>query len=390
MINFENTEVAFRSKSDRDLQKACFLFKIMANKGLQKTGKILTNMALAIHFPVNWAVKPTIYNHFVGGETIKDCESTVRLLEKFSVKAILDYSVEGGEDEGIINSALQETLNSINHAGEDENIPFAVFKPTAFAPNDILEKSSEYAEELNEEEMAELKKFKERINTLCEAAYKNDLPILIDAEDFKYQNVIDDTAEEMMIKYNKEKAIVFNTWQMYRHDRLEHLQKWYERAKEGKFYVGAKFVRGAYMERERERAREKGYPSPIYPDKKATDKAYDDALRFAFERLDVFSIFNGTHNEHSTEILAKWMMDEGIARDDNRIWFSQLYGMSDHISFNMSEQGFNVAKYVPYGPVKHVLPYLFRRAEENSSVEGQTGRELTLLEKERARRKNYR
>ncbi len=388
MINFENTEIAFRSKSDRDLKKAYLLFKIMSNNFLQKSGTTLAKIAIAVHFPINWAVKPTIYNHFVGGETIDACLQTVNLLGKFNVKSVLDYSVEGGEEQSHFENALQETLKSIINAGKNPNIPFAVFKPTAFAPSHILEKASQENVSLSENEAAEIQSFKSRVNELCQAAYDNNISILIDAEDSWYQNIIDETVEEMMRKYNKERAVVFNTWQMYRHDRLEHLKKWCERAK-GHYFVGAKFVRGAYMEKERKRAEEKGYPSPIHPNKEATDKAYNDALRYTFDNLDFVTIFNGTHNENSSQILARWMIENNIPKDDKRIWFSQLYGMSDHISFNLAEEGFNVAKYVPYGPVKHVLPYLFRRASENTSVKGQTGRELLLLSKERNRRKDY-
>ncbi len=390
MIGFENTEIAFRSKSDKALTKAYWLFKIMANPGIQKTLAGVTKLALAIRFPVAWAVKPTIYSHFVGGITISESLRAVRVLEKFKVSAILDYSVEGGETEAAIESALQETLRSIANAGNDANIPFTVFKPTAFVQSYILEKASEDKANLTEDEQKLAQAFKDRVNTLCQAAYNVGVPILIDAEDSWYQNFIDETVEEMMRKYNKEKAVVFNTWQMYRHDRLEHLKKWYERAVAGNFYVGAKFVRGAYMEKERIRAAERGYPSPIHPDKESTDRAYDDALRFSFEHIDRISIFNGTHNEKSSKVLADLMIEKGMPHDDKRIWFSQLYGMSDHISFNLAEHGFNVAKYVPYGPIKHVLPYLFRRAAENTSVKGQTGRELMLLTKERNRRKNFR
>jgi len=388
MIQFTNTEIAFKSKSDKALSKAWWLFKIMASPFLVKTLSGLTKAALAVRFPIAWAVRPTIYSHFVGGRTIDESTPMVRLLDKFNVRAILDYSVEGGETEAAIDAALQETLRTIHNAGKDKNIPFAVFKPTAFVQSEILEKAGGDKSKLTETEKKQAAAFKERVNLLCKTAYDAGIPILIDAEDSWYQDFIDETVEEMMRIYNKEKAVVFNTWQMYRHDRLEHLKKWYERAVAGNFYVGAKFVRGAYMEKERARAAERGYPSPIQPDKAATDKAYDDALQFTFEHLDRFAIFNGTHNEHSSKILAEWMVEKGIARDDNRIWFSQLCGMSDHISFNLAAERFNVAKYLPYGPIKHVLPYLFRRATENTSVKGQTGRELMLLTKERQRRKS--
>ena len=385
-VNFKNTEIAFISKSNNDLRKAQFLYKVMASPFVTRVSKHLTQFAMTIHFPIKWIVKPTIYNLFVGGETINECTPTVKVLSKHNVKAILDYSVEGKEAIEDINKALEETLNSIKNAGKNENIPFAVFKPTAFTTSNVLTKASA-DEDMNEEEKKEAQYFKDRVNMLCKAAHEANIPILIDAEDSWYQNFIDETTEEMMQLYNKEKAIVYNTWQMYRHDRLEHLKKTYEKAVAGNYYLGAKFVRGAYMEKERERAKEKGYPSPICTTKDETDKSYNDALRFSFEHCEVISIFNGTHNEESTLLLAQLMKKENIEKTDKRFWFSQLYGMSDNISFNMAEAGYNVSKYLPYGPVKHVLPYLFRRAEENTSVKGQTSRELALISTEIKRRR---
>ena len=386
-VDFKDTKIAFISKSNLDLKKAKFLYKVMGSKSITKIFKLLTQYAMTLKIPIKWAVKPTIYNHFVGGETIKECDTAVKNLSTHNVGAILDYSVEGKEALEDIEKALKETLDSIKNAGINDNIPFAVFKPTAFTTSNILTKVSA-GEKLSKEEEQEAQNFRDRVHTLCKAAYQSDTPILIDAEDSWYQNFIDEVTEDMMQLFNKEKAIVYNTWQMYRHDRLKHLKKTYQKAVDGDYYLGAKFVRGAYMEKERERAIEKGYESPICKDKPTTDKSYNDALLFSFEKRDRVSIFNGTHNEDSTLLLANLMEKENLQNKDSRFWFSQLYGMSDNISFNMAEKGFNVAKYLPYGPVKHVLPYLFRRAEENTSVEGQTSRELTLINAEIRRRKN--
>ena len=387
MIKFDNTEIAFKSKSNAQLKKAHYLFKVMGNPSLVKIGNSLTKIAIGIHFPVAWAAKPTLYAHFVGGETIADCNKAVEALGAFKVKAILDYSVEGKDDDDDIEKALTETINSIKNAGQNPNIPFAVFKPTAFGKSQILEKASE-GDELNEYEKQEVQKFKDRINTLCQAAYDANIPILVDAEDTWFQNIFDVVVTEMMEKYNKEKAIVFNTYQMYRWDRLDILKQAHKAATEGNYYLGAKFVRGAYMEKERARAEEKGYKDPIQPDKDSTDRDYNLALKYCIENLNNITIFNGTHNEYSSIYMAELMEENGIAKNDTRCWFSQLYGMSDNISFNLAEAGYNVAKYLPYGPVRHVLPYLLRRAEENTSVKGQSSRELQLIETEVQRRKN--
>lgn len=387
MISFENTEIAFRSKSDADLRKAYLLFKTLGSNAMVKLGKISTTLAIKLHLPMQWAVKPTIYSHFVGGETLNECSKTVRLLEKYNVKAILDYSVEGDSANPNYAKVMAETIDSIKNAGSDPNIPFAVFKPSAFGNIDILEKISLGAKLTNTEE-DEYKQFVERIDKLCLAAFNENTPLLIDAEDSYYQKALDEVIFDMMKKYNKQKAIVFNTLQMYRHDRLEFLKKAQEKANAENFIFGAKFVRGAYMEKERERAQKMGYPSPIQPDKISTDNDFNSALEFSIKNFDRISIFCGTHNEESCKYLAKLMADNNIYKNNNNIWFAQLYGMSDHISFNLAAAGYNVAKYVPYGPVRDVIPYLIRRAEENTSVAGQTGRELRLLTSEINRRKN--
>lgn len=386
MIKFDNTEIAFKSLSNAELKKAYRLFKLMGSPSLVKIGTGLTNFALTVGIPVGWAAKPTLYAHFVGGETIQKCQKIVDKLGQYNVKAVLDYSVEGKEKDEDIEKALKETIESIKNSGVKENIPFSVFKPTAFGKSAVLEKAS-LKQELNESEQQELSKFRQRVDTLCEAAHKADVPILIDAEDSWFQGIIDEVTEEMMEKYNKEKAIVFNTYQMYRHDRLEYLKRAHKKVTEQGCYLGAKFVRGAYMEKERERAHEKGYQDPIQPDKESTDRDFNLALKYCVENIKNISIFNGTHNEYSSQYLAKLIDEHKLAKDDKRIWFAQLLGMSDNISFNLAQQGYNVAKYTPYGPVNYVLPYLLRRAEENTSVKGQSSRELLLIKSELDRRK---
>lgn len=387
MLSFENTEIAFRYKTNSDLSRARMLFSTIANPWLVKVGKSLTYFALKLHLPIAWAIKPTLYKHFVGGETLDECENTVKLMSNFKVKSILDYSVEGGKDRAAMQRTLDETLRSVIHACQHPDIPFSVFKPTAFASQDVLTLASEHAV-LDQETAESIQFFKDSVEKLCKTAFEHDIPIMIDAEDSWYQPFVDQVVTEMMEKYNKQKAIVYNTLQMYRTDRLDFLKTALQKAKDGNYFLGMKFVRGAYMEKERFRAAQKGYPSPIQPDKAATDKNYDAGIAFSVNNLDIISVFNGSHNETSNRLLTEQMEKLGIARNENKIWFSQLYGMSDHISFNLADEGYNVTKYIPYGPVRNILPYLIRRAEENTSIAGQTGRELSLLEKERNRRKN--
>lgn len=386
MTRFENTEIAFKYKTDLELKKAFWLFKMVGSPLLVKAGNIFTQLALSLRIPISWAIKPTIYAHFCGGETIEESIPVIRKLEPFKVRAILDYSVEGKESLADIAAALEETMKTIVNAGSDPNIPFAVFKPTAFTRAEVLEKMSS-GEPVSEEIQKEGQEFRERVDIMCKEAFNQNIPILIDAEDSWFQNFIDEVCEDMMVKYNKEKAIVFNTLQMYRHDRLSYLEASYQRAVEGKYFLGIKFVRGAYMEKERQRAEEMAYPDPINPDKLTTDKVYDDGLRFTIKHIDKISVFNGSHNENSNELLTELMEAQGIKRSDDRVWFSQLFGMSDNISFNLAHEGYNVAKYLPFGPVQHVLPYLIRRAEENTSMAGQTSRELKLIRQEIIRRK---
>ncbi len=387
MLSFENTEVAFRYKSNPDLSRASMLFHTIASPGLVKIGKSLTYFALKLHLPIAWVIKPTLYKHFVGGETLDECEKTVKLLRKYNVRSILDYSVEGGKDKETMQRTLEETLRSVVHAAKHPDIPFSVFKPTAFASQQVLTLASENTS-IDSPTADAIRFFRESVEKLSLTAFENDIPIMIDAEDSWYQPFVDQVVTEMMEKYNKKKAIVYNTLQMYRTDRLEFLKESLRKAETGNYFLGIKFVRGAYMEKERKRAADKGYPSPIQPDKAATDSNYDAGIAFTMDHLDRISVFNGSHNEKSNRLLTELIAQKGLHRDDDRIWFSQLYGMSDHISFNLAEEGYNVTKYIPYGPVRNILPYLIRRAEENTSISGQTGRELGLIELEKRRRKN--
>jgi proline dehydrogenase len=385
-IDFEDTGTAFSIKTDRDLRRANILFRLISYPVLVKIANPVIRLFSILRIPIGWIVKPTAFKHFVGGETLEACQPTVEKLSSAKVYSILDYSVEGKESDKAINAALEETLRAVRHAGSNPDIPFTVFKPTAFGNSRAMEILSGAAVP-DRNVIEEGEKFRKRVDLLCKTAFDNDIPIMIDAEDTFYQNFIDQVVMDMMREYNHRKAIVFNTYQMYRHDRIGILENDIRTARKEKFYLGAKFVRGAYMERERERARRLRYPDPIQPDKESTDRDYNLALKITMDNLDVVSIFNGTHNEFSSMYLAELMIEKNVDPSDKRVWFSQLYGMSEHISFNLAAAGFNVAKYVPYGPVRFVLPYLMRRVEENTSVKGQTGRELALIRKERERRK---
>lgn len=387
MISFENTEIAFKSKSNRDLQKAYWLFKIVGNSSLVKIGKVATNFALKIGLPIKGIIKKTIFSQFCGGESIKKSISTSDDLAKHNVKTILDYSIEGKTSDEDFDATVNEIIATIDEAKNNSNIPFAVFKVTGICLFSVLEKANEGIEKLDESTLDKYNQMVERVDRICKASFDSNVPLFIDAEETWIQDTIDQVATEMMVKYNQNAPLIYNTLQMYRHDRLAYLGQSIDSAREKGYFYAVKIVRGAYMEKERNRAEEKGYPSPIQPDKKSCDKDYNSALEIALENLDIVAICAGTHNEESALRLAKMIEDKGVSPNDSRIYFAQLLGMSDHISFNIANAGFNVAKYVPYGPVKEVMPYLLRRADENTSVAGQTGRELSLIMKERKRRK---
>jgi proline dehydrogenase len=387
MISFDNTKIAFSSKSDSELYRAYLLFKLIANPSLVNLGKSLTNIALTLHLPIKPIIKATIFKQFCGGESIAECEKTIENLAKYNIGTILDYSVEGKEDEKDFDVTTQEIINTIIKANTSKHIPFSVFKVTGICRFSLLEKVNAKLP-LSENEALEFQRAKNRIEKICAKGFECNIPVLIDAEESWIQDAIDSMVEEMMQKFNKEKAIVFNTLQMYRHDRLEYLKKMFVKAQEENYLLGFKIVRGAYMEKERLRAKEKGYPSPIQPDKASTDRDYDAAIKFCIDNYERIAICAGTHNESSSALLAELIEQKKLYKTHPHFYFAQLLGMSDHISYNLSNAGYNVAKYVPYGPIKEVLPYLIRRAEENTSVAGQTGRELSLIIKERKRRKS--
>lgn len=388
MLDFNNTEIAFSAKSDGELKNAFLLFNTIKYPTLVKIAKWASNIAIKIHFPLAWAVKPTLYKQFVGGETLRDCNNSIDHLKKYNVMSTLDYSAEGEQTAEGIKATFDETIRSIDYVKENKNLAYAVFKPSTITTDELLAKASEHRSELTIDEVKAFREFKERFMALCERAYQNDVRILVDAEDYCFQDAIDELTDEAMRKYNKNRAIVFATLQMYRHDRMPYLQRIYEDAIEKQYVPGVKFVRGAYMEEERARAAALGYPDPICKDKAATDANYDAGVKFVVEHIDHFEMFMGTHNEESNMKLAQLLDEKGIARNDKRIFFAQLLGMSDNISFNLANEGYNVTKYVPYAPVRDVLPYLIRRAEENTSVAGQTGRELRMLQAEMNRRKS--
>ncbi len=388
MISFENTEVAFKSKTNRDLNKAYWLFKIIASPTFVKIGKIATNFALKIHLPIKGIIKKTIFSQFCGGETIEDCEQAIKNLGSFGIGTILDYSVEGKTSSEDFEKTTLEIIDTIKRAKESKTIPFAVFKVTGIARFDILEKANTNEDSLSEIDKIELNGIKSRVERICQSGFDSNIPVFIDAEETWIQDIIDHISEEMMLKFNKEKAIIFNTLQMYRHDRIDFLEKAIVRAKNQHFHYGIKLVRGAYMEKERARAEAKGYLSPIQKDKLSSDLDYNKALEIIVKNIDILALCAGTHNEESSLYLTKLLQENNIEENDQRIYFAQLLGMSDHISFNLANARFNVAKYVPYGPITEVMPYLLRRADENTSVAGQTGRELSLILKEKERRKS--
>ena len=403
-ISFDNTENAFEYKSDKELKKADFLFSSMGYSFLVKWGTKLTPWVIRAGLPVKGIIRNTIFSQFVGGETLEETAAVAKKLADYHVQVILDYGVEGGEDgEEGFDHACDEFIRVIDYAASQPNIPFMSIKVTGFARYGLLEKLdhsvelnagslmkrySKAVEALSDEEKEEWQRVHYRMERICrEAAVKN-VGVLVDAEETWIQDPVDVLTILMMEKFNKEKTIVFNTIQLYRHDRLSFLHDSLEAAELRYFILGAKLVRGAYMEKERKRAEEMGYPSPIQRDKQATDSDYNKALEFCIDHIDRISVIVASHNEFSNLYTTKLMGQKGLPLNHPHIHFSQLYGMSDNITFNLAKACCAVSKYLPFGPIRDVIPYLMRRAQENSSMSGQTGRELGLIKKELARRKD--
>lgn len=385
-INFEDTKVAFSYKSNKELRNAHFLFSSIAKPWLVGIGTKLVKFALAIHLPIKSIIKKTLFRQFCGGETIEGCSDTLNLLGNHNVKTILDYSVEGMSTEEGFDAAKEELIRVIEYAANTEYIPFAVFKVSGVGDTEVMIKV-QAGEKLNQEEETKIRNLETRVWEIIEKANQFNLRVMIDAEESWFQSYIDELTYRLMRKYNQDQALVYNTYQMYRNDMLGRLEDALEQAKNENYHLGAKLVRGAYMEKERDRAVDKGYPSPIHKDKTSVDRDYNLALKLMMDNVDRIGVCVGTHNENSCNYFVNLIKELGLSTDDERLYLAQLLGMSDNISFKLASMGYNIAKYVPYGPVRKVLPYLFRRAEENTSVAGQTGRELRLIEKEIKRRK---
>jgi len=385
-LNFEDTATAFSDKSTTELQKKYQLFRLVNSPFLTGIGTKMTELAFNLHLPIKYLVKKTIFAQFCGGETIEECELTINKLGKSHIGTILDYSVEGKSTEESFEATKTEIHRTLTRAKKDEDVPFTVFKVTGIAPFEILEKISA-GKELFKNEQTAWDKAQARVAEICEYAHSIEQPVFIDAEESWVQNAIDALADEMMEKYNREKPLIYNTLQLYRHDRLEFLKKSHRRAANGGYILAVKLVRGAYMEKERARAAEKGYSSPIQLDKKATDGDFDRAIEYSLEHINNIALVAGTHNEESVKKITLMLEAKGIEPNHPHVFFSQLYGMSDNLSYVLAKNNFNVSKYLPYGAVKDVMPYLIRRAHENTAVMGQVSRELDLIGKELKRRK---
>jgi len=385
-LDFQDTATAFADKTTAELKEKYRLFKLMNSPSLVSVGTKMTNFALSFGLPVKGLIKSTIYEQFCGGETIEECQKVIEKLGESHIGTILDYAVEGKSEEEDFEHTKDEIIETIQRANEDPFIPFAVFKVSGIAPYGTLEKVSAGVE-LPQKSQLKWERIQRRVGEICEYAHSLDQPIFIDAEETWIQNAIDYMAQQMMQTYNRDLPLVYTTIQLYRADALEFLKKSHAQAKEKGYFYAVKLVRGAYMEKERARAEEMGYPSPIQPDKAATDRDYDAAVSYCLDNIDTLAFVAGTHNEHSNQLLAQQMEQKKIPHNHKHVYFSQLYGMSDNLSYILAKNGYNVSKYVPYGPVKDAVPYLTRRAEENTSVQGMMSRELVMIDRELKRRK---
>lgn len=385
-LEFNNTKIAFNYKSNFDLKRAYFLFKLLSLGYISRFGRKLLKTLVWMNFPIDSLIKKTVYAQFCGGTDILDCVEVINNLKKSNVYSILDYSIEGSVNENDFENSFNKCLKILEECKSKNLSKFIVFKPSAVGRFELYKKITSNSV-LSDIESKEWSKVEIRFNKICLEASKKDIMVLVDAEESWIQTAIDELVTKMMNIYNSEKAVVFNTIQAYRKDRFDYLTKLYNDLN-GSVKIGVKLVRGAYMEKERKRAKKYNYISPICENKEQTDEVFNNSLRFIIKNINDFGLFVGSHNEKSnilaTELLKKYKIDS----NDQRIWFSQLYGMSDNISFTLANSGYNVAKYLPFGPVNEVMPYLMRRLDENSSISSQTNRELQLIKKELKRRKN--
>ncbi|MEZ4722687.1 MAG: proline dehydrogenase family protein [Flavobacteriales bacterium] len=384
-VSFDDTSKAFAHLSDGDLSFNYWIFRLMNNPSLTSLSTSMAELATKLKLPVSWAAKPTIFRVFCGGETIDESLEVVKKLGANNVGAILDYSVEGQDSESEFAKTEKEIIRIISLAKGNLHIPVSCIKISGIAANKLLEKMSSQSD-LSDAERMQLSSLHQRFERICSACYEAGVPIYVDAEESWLQPAIDRLVETMMAKFNKERAIVFQTIQMFRHDRLAYYQNLIEKARRDGFKVGMKIVRGAYLDKENKRAEEKGYPTPIQPNKVATDRDYNAALKLSVDNIDWVEVCAGTHNEYSCKYLAWLMKERGLQNNHPHIYFSQLFGMSDYMSFNLAASGYNVSKYLPYGPVKFTLPYLIRRAKENTAIAGQMGKEFSMILKEKKRR----
>ncbi len=385
--DFSNTEIAFKYKNDKDLRRAYLLFRLMNNPRLVRLGSALAVSAVRLGVPfAERLVKNTVFRQFCGGTTLEETSRTIEKLYRYQVLTILDYGAEGKEEEAEFEKTMRETVRAVQFAATHESVPVVSCKISGLARNGLLEEvqGREPDAEALRNELAALQK---RMDTICSMAAREGVAVFFDAEESWYQDTINLLVNRMMAKYNAERAVVYNTFQLYRTDQLDYLRESYENARRQGYVLGAKLVRGAYMDKERERAKRMGYPSPIHPNKEATDKAYNEAIMFCVEHYTDMASANASHNEESNRLQAELIAEKGIVKNHPHLNFCQLYGMSDHLTFNLAKAGYNVAKYLPYGPVKEVLPYLVRRAEENTSITGDMSRELALIKTEVKRRK---
>ena len=384
-IDFENTEIAFEAKSDAALKKAALLFRLMNNATLVKVSSKLGLLALQLRLPVQGMIKKTIFEQFCGGTSLLNSQQTIDSLSAFGVQSILDYGAEGKEEEEDFNRTMREILKAIKFASQNTHVPFVSVKVTGLGRFALLEKYQNKGN-LTSAEEDEFEYIFKRLDSICNAGMMHNVGVFVDAEESWIQDTVDYMVNTMMGRYNSERAVVYNTFQLYRHDRLAYLKKSFKMAKQQGFILGAKLVRGAYMDKERARAKQKGYPSPIQPNKTRADEDYDEAVKFCVENYEHIASCTATHNAKSCRKQVELIEQKKLPKAHPHFLFSQLYGMSEHLTFNLQKAGFNTAKYIPYGPVKDVVPYLIRRAEENTSVTGDMGRELSLIQKEIKRR----
>lgn len=376
------SDSAFSHYSISQLRRTKVLFKILQNPLVSWFSGFVPHIPILLRLPfVKSLIKHYIFSHFCGGEDWKEVHQSALKLQKQNILSSLDYSVECKQTEQDYETTKKVLLNVLEEAKNLSHIPFCVLKITGLGRFALLEKIHN-GQTLSDNEKAEWQRVQSRFDSICEKAVDCNTKLLVDAEESWIQKPIDNIVKRAMKRHNQNEPMIYNTYQLYLKAKYEQLKTDWEKAKEKGYILGSKLVRGAYMEKETKRAVKMHLPNPIQPSKAKCDQDFNDSLKFCLKHIDDFGIYIGTHNIESTQKARQLMQEYGIAKSDERVFFSQLLGMREILSYELAQQDYLVSKYTPFGKIAEVIPYLLRRIQENSSVKDQLNDEIKVITRE--------